>query len=64
MLSLYGVVVTLMGIVGNEAELTVVGLVMLFIGNLHILGKILLYIQRGDKCEELRVSRGVKKRPC
>ncbi|MFN3804088.1 MAG: hypothetical protein ACK4SY_03435 [Pyrobaculum sp.] len=64
MLTIYGAVVTLMGVVGNEVELAVVGLVMLLIGNLHIFGKILLYLQRGGRCEELRVSRRVKKSPC
>ncbi|ABL88231.1 conserved hypothetical protein [Pyrobaculum islandicum DSM 4184] len=49
MMAIYGAIVLAMGVVGNEAELVVFGLVMLFLGNLHRLGKVLLRAQKHFK---------------
>jgi len=46
MVAIYGVLLALLGALGNEAELVAVGLFMIFIGNLHQLSKALLKIYR------------------
>ncbi|MEZ0319911.1 MAG: hypothetical protein ABWK05_07985 [Pyrobaculum sp.] len=39
LLALYGILLLAMGVLGNEAELVVLGLVMLFVGNMHRVAK-------------------------
>jgi len=43
---IYGAVVLIMGVVGNEPELVLLGLTMMFLGNLHRLGKFLIKMQK------------------
>jgi len=42
MATAYGAVVLVMGVVGNEPELVFLGLVMMFLGNLHRLSRIII----------------------
>jgi hypothetical protein len=42
MLAIYGGFVLAMGVVGNEPELVALGLVMIFLGNLHRLGRAII----------------------
>lgn len=48
MVAVYGALVTLMGALGNEAELVAVGLLMMFVGNLHRIGKFASRFHRRD----------------
>jgi len=43
---IYGAIVLMMGVLGNEPELVIAGLAMIFLGNLHRVGKLLLRIQK------------------
>ncbi|WP_262373942.1 hypothetical protein [Pyrobaculum arsenaticum] len=42
MATVYGGFLLVMGVMGNEYELVVLGLAMMFLGNLHRLGKIVM----------------------
>ncbi len=42
---IYGAIVLMMGVLGNEPELVIAGLAMIFLGNLHRVGKLLLRIR-------------------
>jgi hypothetical protein len=42
---IYGAIVLIMGVLGNEPELVTAGLAMIFLGNLHRVGKLLLRIR-------------------
>ncbi|AAL63001.1 hypothetical protein [Pyrobaculum aerophilum] len=46
MVVVYGAFVLVMGIIGSEPELVALGLAMMFIGNLHRLGKITIKTRR------------------
>ncbi len=46
MAAAYGVAVLIMGVVGNEPELVLLGLAMMFLGNLHRLGKFLIKMRK------------------
>ncbi|MFZ8838590.1 MAG: hypothetical protein ACO2PM_06545 [Pyrobaculum sp.] len=46
MAAIYGAVVLIMGVVGNEPELVLLGLAMMFLGNLHRLGRFLVKMQK------------------
>jgi hypothetical protein len=41
----YGAIVLMIGVLGNEPELVIAGLAMIFLGNLHRVGKLLLRIR-------------------
>jgi hypothetical protein len=43
---IYGAIVLTMGVLGNELELVIAGLAMIFLGNLHRVGKLLLRTQK------------------
>ncbi len=45
-LSGYGIFATLIGLASGQFELAAVGLVALLVGNLHLAGRILLYLKR------------------
>jgi hypothetical protein len=46
MATIYGAVVLIMGVIGNEPELVLLGLAMMFLGNLHRLGRFLIKMQK------------------
>ncbi|AKT33683.1 hypothetical protein PYWP30_00010 [Pyrobaculum sp. WP30] len=46
MAAIYGAVVLIMGVVGNEPELVLLGLAMMLLGNLHKLGRFLVKMQK------------------
>lgn len=57
MLSIYGAILFAVGILGGEAYLAAVGVVLLLVGSVHVVAKLIMAVRRRDD-EELRVYRG------
>ena len=56
MATVYGGFLLVMGVMGNEYELAVLGLAMMFLGNLHRLGKMAMRRNKYQRISRHRVK--------